>query len=710
MAESLPDSNGTGENGATFMPHVDSDGTLSWTNDKGLNNPEPVNIKGGDGEDGRDGTDGISPTVEVSKANGVTTVTITDADGTKTASVNDGTTPTKGVDYWTAEDRLAMKLELASEIVTQESGQSESLVMSQKAVTDLVTNAMGTGTGGTSTEYETVDSVEEMTDTSKTYVLSTTNTLWVYSEVEVGTVREQVFDPSNVFDGHMSGNSISSGNGQKIYRVPIDMSKIPAESDVYIDVIGLHTNESGITPKMMKIGYSTLASPAVGNSQFSSGAYLQTNTMGEGIISNTSEGCRIKFGYVAGQKISEYDSIQTILFEVSDTHDASTISAYLEYDGGTTSAWYDTETEPAAGGGNGGNGGNYVALQIKVDQNTSDIREVGNRVTALESGAGTTTVPTFWETAVNSAISKIKALQVGRNCVTFPFFSDNHTRNGYAGVLIRRVMDECRIPYCFFGGDSIDSGYIASEAVMVQQDKNFDATMSVIPNGRFCRAVGNHDGYWAVSASEKHYYSREQIYDLFLREEAIAQNKRYGGDGTYYYVDDLSSRVRFIILNTNPMRDAGGAITGSTFDGDQLAWLRDTALHFSETGWAVVFISHQPISNHYHANISNAAEVRTVVTESGVEVIGWFSGHIHRDRIYTGVAVNTTDDSQGESMGFTQVVITSDHTSISYDDATKHTVANDDQSHAIDFAVINRDTKTVNLVRLGIGNDRSYSY
>lgn len=32
--------------GATFTPHVSEDGTLSWTNDKGLENPEPVNIKG----------------------------------------------------------------------------------------------------------------------------------------------------------------------------------------------------------------------------------------------------------------------------------------------------------------------------------------------------------------------------------------------------------------------------------------------------------------------------------------------------------------------------------------------------------------------------------------------------------------------------------------------------------------------------------------
>lgn len=50
-----------GEDGATFIPSVTEDGILSWTNDKDLPNPEPVNIKGKDGRDGVDGKDGYTP-------------------------------------------------------------------------------------------------------------------------------------------------------------------------------------------------------------------------------------------------------------------------------------------------------------------------------------------------------------------------------------------------------------------------------------------------------------------------------------------------------------------------------------------------------------------------------------------------------------------------------------------------------------------------
>lgn len=41
-----------GEDGATFTPLISEDGTLSWTNDKGLENPAPVNIMGPAGADG----------------------------------------------------------------------------------------------------------------------------------------------------------------------------------------------------------------------------------------------------------------------------------------------------------------------------------------------------------------------------------------------------------------------------------------------------------------------------------------------------------------------------------------------------------------------------------------------------------------------------------------------------------------------------------
>ena len=54
----LPVESLDGEDGATFTPSVSADGTLSWTNNKGLTNPDPVNIKGPQGERGATGATG----------------------------------------------------------------------------------------------------------------------------------------------------------------------------------------------------------------------------------------------------------------------------------------------------------------------------------------------------------------------------------------------------------------------------------------------------------------------------------------------------------------------------------------------------------------------------------------------------------------------------------------------------------------------------
>lgn len=49
---------GAGQNGATFIPHVSLEGVISWTNDKDLPNPDPVNIKGPQGPQGPAGPQG----------------------------------------------------------------------------------------------------------------------------------------------------------------------------------------------------------------------------------------------------------------------------------------------------------------------------------------------------------------------------------------------------------------------------------------------------------------------------------------------------------------------------------------------------------------------------------------------------------------------------------------------------------------------------
>ncbi len=162
--EALADSGGiTGKRtGTTFTPSVSSAGVISWTNDGGLDNPSPVNIKGAQGvgvqsvsvylarstsstsaptsgystsvptltsgyrylwgylrftltnnqttetakmimgvygNTGAQGPSGVSPTLSATKADKTTTITITDANGTRElAQILDGIDGTDGSD------------------------------------------------------------------------------------------------------------------------------------------------------------------------------------------------------------------------------------------------------------------------------------------------------------------------------------------------------------------------------------------------------------------------------------------------------------------------------------------------------------------------------------------------------------------------------------------------------------------------------------
>lgn len=60
-----------GEDGAVFIPAVDTNGNISWTNNGGLENPVTRNIRGPKGEPGAKGEDGKSP-LDVAREQGFT--------------------------------------------------------------------------------------------------------------------------------------------------------------------------------------------------------------------------------------------------------------------------------------------------------------------------------------------------------------------------------------------------------------------------------------------------------------------------------------------------------------------------------------------------------------------------------------------------------------------------------------------------------------
>lgn len=91
----VPGSGGGTGNGATFYPSVSEDGIISWTNDKSLPNPEPINIKGPQGDKGDTGATG--PQGEKGDPGEAATIQIGTVTSGDTPAVSNSGTPQNAV-------------------------------------------------------------------------------------------------------------------------------------------------------------------------------------------------------------------------------------------------------------------------------------------------------------------------------------------------------------------------------------------------------------------------------------------------------------------------------------------------------------------------------------------------------------------------------------------------------------------------------------
>ena len=93
-----------GEKGTTFVPSVDTDGNISWSNIDGIANPETVNIKGPKGDRGSDATVPIATIKTLGKVKPDGKTTFIDEDGTLHAKGGGTTVTPKPVNNPTIEN------------------------------------------------------------------------------------------------------------------------------------------------------------------------------------------------------------------------------------------------------------------------------------------------------------------------------------------------------------------------------------------------------------------------------------------------------------------------------------------------------------------------------------------------------------------------------------------------------------------------------
>lgn len=332
-------------------------------------------------------------------------------------------------------------------------------------------------------------------------------------------------------------------------------------------------------------------------------------------------------------------------------------------------------------------------------------------------------VPDYWQEAVDAAAGKVKALQdlYGPNAVNFVFFSDLHYvgRDGATnytdevGNLAAAIMDECDIPFALMAGDTAASDSEISEGYILADLEWAAEVLSPIGADRLLQIRGNHDDVWG-SNGENYYVNKidqSKIWNRMHRTQASDFRRVFGGDGTYFYVDNVPQKTRFICLNTHFYE--GDAITDGTSSAmtfglgtEQLAWLENTALSSNLSGWSIVIAAHVPPTaseingrTDYLSVYSDGDLFREILTtyhESGSgNILGIFCGHCHVDAV-------VADD-----LPFPIITVTC-AANLSYNqEAEGERTLGTTTETALDIVTIDKSTGNIYMTRLGIGNDRT---
>lgn len=370
----------------------------------------------------------------------------------------------------------------------------------------------------------------------------------------------------------------------------------------------------------------------------------------------------------------------------------------------------------------------FHTSRLRGVQHPQDDNDAATRLYVDQAAAGYA-VPSYWQEAVDAAASKITAKQDvgGVDCMTFALLSDIHAvpgsttpNSGHTGNLAAAVMDACAVPFAVCCGDvcrtDADSETAARES-MAAGMKN----LRPIGARKLLQALGDHDGSYGTAQ-----LNAGALFGGFFRSQAEDERRRFGGDGSYFYVDYPAAKIRLIVLNSCWTDSSHLRTANFGYGNTQLNWLADTALSFTEDGWCVALFAHVPPVAAYSAQIRDMTVLRGILAAflnktsytgtsgtSGAwdyvsvscnftgkhngKIVGFFCGHSHGDSIVT------------DETPYPIVTITSDAHSLAADSGVTRTVKTVTE-HAIDFVTVNRSAKTVSLTRLGAGADRSYSY
>lgn len=322
-------------------------------------------------------------------------------------------------------------------------------------------------------------------------------------------------------------------------------------------------------------------------------------------------------------------------------------------------------------------------------------------------------LPLYWKTYLDNKINDINdsIYLIGNHGDYFAWFTDYHVplNAGYTVKICNYIKENTRLEKVIFGGDILTIN--DTKDVAVDMISDFVEEFKTI-NGKIL--IGNHE-YNRYTELVDDYLTADYLYPLITKQYETDPIVNLQSN-MYYYVDNSAQKIRYIYLNTNY------SATQFLIDLTQQIWLVDTLNDVNE-GWYVVLFTHMfygSVNADFTLTKDLIGERIQLLCEAfqtrGSGSDEWGGRTITYDftnakgSMACVITGHTHNDYHEQANGFPIIACVCDAYQGSSQNPAYPRTRGTYTEQAIDLFFIDTIAKTINTIRIGSGNDRTFVF
>ena len=237
-----------------------------------------------------------------------------------------------------------------------------------------------------------------------------------------------------------------------------------------------------------------------------------------------------------------------------------------------TDYWTDTDKEEIA------EEASKMVVVPEIVQATGDSESAVMSQKSVTDALNGYAIPDYWQDYLDSKCATIKTLQDagGKDCFSFVVMADLHYPSNLgkrSPDLAKKILEDCDIKFALCLGDVQTRGCHATKELLLAENVKIEEMLKPIRKS-LLQTQGNHDGNYGfldrdgngeynntdpdtgeikpANERESYVYSLtpSELYGYIYRKVGMVGDIHFDESGTGYWIDDVSNKVRYIILNT----------------------------------------------------------------------------------------------------------------------------------------------------------------